>query len=294
MPEQSYDPNSKIPKRLLSVEFQSEVDVPTGNVERRMFLKMYFDARDSGLLADIGDRRWRTLSALATYMDEKGLCYPSQARIAKDLGIHRQRVNERIKELLEFRFQGRPVITVRKARLSTRNGGRWANNVYQILPVTGFHIFSDHTSATATTHSRDLENRPSNPYVRKSGHTPVSANPDTGNPDTNQNHIFNKTLSVKVSETMGDEEGQPKDLRAQALALDIMDICRDRHSMGSYLTIARSYPEQLVREALSLTKDQAARGRIRKSRGAYFTDTVARLARQRDTGPERHASGAPQ
>lgn len=288
MPEQPYDPNSKTPKRLLSVEFQSEVDVPTGKVEHRMFLKMYFDARDSGLLADIGDRRWRTLSALATYMDEKGLCYPSQARIAKDLGIHRQRVNERIKELLEFRFQGRPVITVRKVRLSTRNGGRWANNVYQILPVTGFHIFSDNASTTATTHSRGLENRPSNPYVRKSGHTPVSANPDTGNPDTNQNHIFNKTFNVKVSGQMGDEEGQ-KDLRARALALDIVDVCRDQHSMGSYLTIARSYPEQLVREALSLTKDARARGRIRKSAGAYFTDTVARLAHERGT-PDRSAA----
>jgi hypothetical protein len=51
--------------------------------------------------------------------------------------------------------------------------------------------------------------------------------------------------------------------------------------MGSYVQIARTYPEHLVREALSLTKDQAARGRIRKSRGAYFTDLVQRLARTR-------------
>src|SRR5207245_560824 len=54
---------NKQPKRLLSVEFQTEVDVPSGRPERRMFLKMYFDARESGLLADIGDRRWRTLCA---------------------------------------------------------------------------------------------------------------------------------------------------------------------------------------------------------------------------------------
>jgi len=51
--------------------------------------------------------------------------------------------------------------------------------------------------------------------------------------------------------------------------------------MGSYLTIARTYPEHIVREALSLTKDHAARGRIHKSRGAYFTDTVTRLAKAR-------------
>jgi len=55
--------------------------------------------------------------------------------------------------------------------------------------------------------------------------------------------------------------------------------------MGSYAKIARTYPEQLVREALSLTKDQAARGRIRKSRGAYFTNTVTRLAHERRIPP---------
>src|SRR5713226_2566024 len=117
MPSELHPTNEPQPKRLLSVEFQSEVDVPTGKVERRMFLKMYFDARDSGLLAAIGDRRWRTLCTLATYMDENGVCYPSQALIAKDLGIHRQRVNERIQELLDFHFHDLPVIGLhRKAR----------------------------------------------------------------------------------------------------------------------------------------------------------------------------------
>jgi hypothetical protein len=38
--------------------------------------------------------------------------------------------------------------------------------------------------------------------------------------------------------------------------------------MGSYLNIARTYPEELVYEALSLTKDARARGRIKKSAGA--------------------------
>lgn len=62
--------------------------------------------------------------------------------------------------------------------------------------------------------------------------------------------------------------------------------------MGSYLTIARTYPEQLVREALSLTKDHAARGRIYKSRGAYFTNLVHRLARERRLPRPDHAADA--
>ncbi len=76
--------------------------------------------------------------------------------------------------------------------------------------------------------------------------------------------------------------------RTRALVLDILDVCKDTHSMGSYLTIARTYPEPLVREAISMTRDHAARGRIRKSRGAFFTDLIVRLARDRGYHIEEH------
>ena len=84
-----------------------------------------------------------------------------------------------------------------------------------------------------------------------------------------------------------DDSANETESRAYALALDILDVCRDKHSMGSYVQIARTHPEQLVREALSLTKDHAARGRIRKSRGAYFTDVVSRLAKERRLPPHQ-------
>ena len=78
-----------------------------------------------------------------------------------------------------------------------------------------------------------------------------------------------------------DGETGEANAKRQALVLDILDVCRDHHSTGSYTQIASTYPEPLIREALSLTKDHAARGRIRKSRGAYFTDMVHRLATER-------------
>ena len=69
-------------KTLVSIERQYETNLATGQTESRMFVKMYFAARNSGLLDDIGDRRWRTLCCLATYMDENGRCWPSQETIA--------------------------------------------------------------------------------------------------------------------------------------------------------------------------------------------------------------------
>lgn len=167
-------------KPLVSVEFQTEINVATGAAERRMFLKMYFDARDSGLLASLGDRRWTTLCVLATYMDENGHCYPSQDRIARDLGIRRQRVNERIQELLAFRFHGEPVIALQPG---PRVGGRWANNRYRIYPVSGLQMFGKPSpSATEPTVSGFPDT------------ATVSGSTDTVNPDTNQNQIINQKV----------------------------------------------------------------------------------------------------
>jgi hypothetical protein len=177
------------PKPLVSVERQVETDLATGATETRLFLKMYFEARDSGLLADIGDRRWRTLCCMATYMSEKGLCFPSQARIAKDLGIHRQRANERVQELLQYRFNGRPVLTLERRRVKTSAGERWGSNVYRVLPISGLGIFG----------SEPVSGSPDTSPVSEdpaTGHGPVSGKPDTGNPDTNQIQINNKTHTV--------------------------------------------------------------------------------------------------
>ena len=80
---------------LVTVERQYETDIATGKTQGRMFVKMYFEARDSGLLAMLPGELWKMLCCLATYMDENGNCSPSQERIARDLGLSRQRVNER-------------------------------------------------------------------------------------------------------------------------------------------------------------------------------------------------------
>ncbi len=268
------DPNNPKRRPLVTVGEHRETDIATGETERQLFVKMYFEARDSGLLAAIPDKLWKMLCVLATYIDENGNCYPSQSRIAKDLGVHRQRVNERIKELLDFRFDGRPVISVAKNRVKRDSGGmKWANNVYRLYPITGLRIFNREEDRKAKLTKED-------PCVRKSGHELVSSNPDTRNPDTNQTQDFNKNVNVNgLIKTRG-EDPEASGTKAEALVLDILDVTRDPHSTGFYRRVAHAVPEHLVFRALSETKDQAARGRIRKSRGAFFTDTIDRLARE--------------
>jgi hypothetical protein len=63
--------------------------------------------------------------------------------------------------------------------------------------------------------------------------------------------------------------------------LEILETCGDKHSRGFYRLIAQRVPEELIYAALSETRYQYKTGRIKKSRGAFFTDEIQRLARER-------------
>lgn len=165
-PEEKTSSNGEFPRQpLLSVERQIETNIETGRSQTRMFVKMYFEARDSGLLAAIPTELWQTLCCLATYMDADGYCYPGQSRMARELGISRQQLNARLKRLVAFRFQERPVIHVKKERRS--EAGQWARNVYKVLPISGLGIFGG-SAATET------------PPKPRGAMRPVSTQLDTG------------------------------------------------------------------------------------------------------------------
>jgi hypothetical protein len=282
-------------KPLVTVEFQTEVDVATGNREKRMFVKMYFEARDSGLLGALPDELWKTLCCLATYMDENGHCYPSQALLAKSLGISREHINKRIQRLLAFRFNGEPVLTMAKSRESRRGGSRWSNNVYQLRPISGFAMFDQPIELP----SRELPLKTGQTSMLPSGHTELRASTaplcdslcdSLCDPlgHTNQTEPeLTKTLNVndfkkallkrQVADTNLSAE---KEIRRRSLVIEMLEVCRDKHSRGFYQLIAEKAPEELIRAALSETKYQASMGKIRKSRGAFFTDEIQRITRE--------------
>ena len=65
--------------------------------------------------------------------------------------------------------------------------------------------------------------------------------------------------------------------RTHMLLSDILATCGDVHSEGSYRNIIATYSESLIRMALSETRQAHLEGRILKTKGAYFTDTLKRL-----------------
>lgn len=59
---------------------------------------------------------------------------------------------------------------------------------------------------------------------------------------------------------------------------DILSVTSDPHSKDYYRLLARKVPEQILRTALSETKDADRRNAINTNPGRYFTSTVKRLA----------------
>lgn len=125
-------------ENLVSIEAQTEHSLTTGKSETRIFVKMYVDAVKHGLIADMGDSNWRTLCVIASFMDEQGRCYPTQAQIARGLGVSRQAASARIRKLLDYRWQGRPLVEAAKVRTDK---GTWDNTHYTVLPISQLRIF---------------------------------------------------------------------------------------------------------------------------------------------------------
>lgn len=206
-----HDPhhNHNLQRPLVTVERQLETDIATGKTQSRMFVKMYFDARDSGLLAAIPGELWKMLCCLATYMDENGNCSPSQERIGRDLSLSRQRVNERIQALRNFRFQGKPVLVVSRPRQETVAGGRWGQNQYQVSPIAGVGIFGGPKAPGET----QRKGESGEPYVRNSGHRPMSGFTGPVVPDMNKSQRNNQNTRVEAKVSL-EGEAQAQELLA--------------------------------------------------------------------------------
>lgn len=124
--------------KLVSIESQTEQSLLSGKSETRIFVKMYVDAVRTGLIADMGAKNWTTLCVIASYMNEKGECYPTQSQIAKGLGVSRQTANKYINDLLAYRWQGYTVVEVVKSR----DKGRFDNSRYTVKSVSSLEIFN--------------------------------------------------------------------------------------------------------------------------------------------------------
>lgn len=126
-------------EKLLSVEVSNTFDVITKESENEIFVKLYVNMFRSGLVAELGVERFTTLMAIATYMNAEGQCYPTQEQLASDLGVSTRTIHKYVKNLLEFRWNDRPLVQRDKFRAP---GSFRTYSVYTILPLSQVSIFT--------------------------------------------------------------------------------------------------------------------------------------------------------
>jgi len=71
------------------------------------------------------------------------------------------------------------------------------------------------------------------------------------------------------------------DWAVTALVRDILEVTEDEKSRAFYTKIATRCPDDLIYRCLSEVKDDWLQGKVRKSKGALFTDKIKRYCRER-------------
>lgn len=85
--------------------------------------------------------------------------------------------------------------------------------------------------------------------------------------------------TVNVTETEFKPQ-EDEEFRTEALVEDILEVTKDKRSKGFYRKVVRKCPDAMIYRALSEVKDTDRMGKIRKSKGAYFTSLIQKYSEE--------------
>ena len=101
-----------------------------------LFVKLDKDAIRNGLITKVGGvRHFSVLAAIAAFVDENGVAYPSQETIGELVGYSRKSVNQFINDLRKVKIDGEPILEIVQEK--TPEGRR---NKYILFPNSGFRF----------------------------------------------------------------------------------------------------------------------------------------------------------
>lgn len=85
------------------------------------------------------------------------------------------------------------------------------------------------------------------------------------------------TVNVTETEFKSDED---EEFRTEALVEDILEVTKDKRSKGFYRKVVKKCPAAMIYRALSEVKDTDRMGKIKKSKGAYFTSLIQKFSEE--------------
>lgn len=171
---------------LFSVSHNKEINLGSGETVSNVYVRVYTSMFTTGLVAKMGANRFTTLMALASYMDEKGECYPTQLQLAEAIGVHKNTINKYINELLDFEIEGKPVVT----RTKVNRGQGNISSYYKIHPLSQLAKFNGNIEAV--NHKNEGEG------ITNGRDQVVTTNCDVIK-STNNNQLNNNTSDLKVT-----------------------------------------------------------------------------------------------
>ena len=77
----------------------------------------------------------------------------------------------------------------------------------------------------------------------------------------------------------------------EGLVEEMVEVLGDEHSRPFYMKVARACPPDVIHRFLSEVKDEWLQGRVKKSKGALFTDKIKRYCQERGIDLKLRASG---
>ncbi|PEM65346.1 hypothetical protein CN613_25735 [Bacillus pseudomycoides] len=143
-------------EKMFSISFDTELNQATNAVDNSVYLRVYSSMFTSGLVANMGIHNFATLLVIASYMNEKGECYPTQVQLAERLGVHRNSVNKYVNNLLDIRVNGKPVIT----REIVNQGRGRVSSYYKIQPLSQIAIFDGEVAEIAKVEQEEAPEKP--------------------------------------------------------------------------------------------------------------------------------------
>jgi len=217
-----------------------------------------------------------TYAMLLKYAWQKDFCFPAHKRIAKDLGVSERSVRTFLDEL-----RGKELIEWKRRGLTLPN-------IYYILalpsPDNKKPLINQGTANIAV-----QERQPASVQERQ----PASYKEYTvNNTNVNVNALF-KTTERKPETVKPAHNGNGKrggyrvdlaklnDMEANLLGR-ILEVCQDRENGANYLNVIRTNPENVLDMVISETRQAGLEGRIKKTAGAYFMDTLKRITDARE------------
>lgn len=87
--------------------------------------------------------------------------------------------------------------------------------------------------------------------------------------------------AVFVKEVFQPALARKPEQEVRALVSYMLEVLQDPQSEAFYYKVAMLCPSQLIYQCLSEVKDDWLQGRVRKSRGAHFTDKIKRYCQER-------------